>query len=222
MNTCEFCQRSYDPTRKGSGPRFCSHTCIGRMMKGRRVGTRLRKALRPCAVCGKPFMTASNFGNARCPTCKTHTCENCGKDFPSRMVSQRYCSQRCSGQANMRRRGSPKGPAHWGWKGDKAGSSVLSTYRGPRWYAIRDTVMERDSYTCQNCGAQPGETTIERLQGQTGKTVRYRRRMLAVHHADRFERDSPERYHEFNDLSKLVTLCLPCHRKAHPGSRESS
>ena len=75
--------------------------------------------------------------------------------------------------------------------------------------------MERDNYTCQQCGAQPGQRDISYVHGQTGKVVRYRRWMLHAHHVDGFERYSPKLYDQFNDPSKLVTLCIPCHNKAH-------
>ena len=93
-------------------------------------------------------------------------------------------------------------------------------YRGPQWPAISRQVMARDNYTCQSCGAQPGQREISYIHGRTGKLVRYRKWMLHVHHIDGFSRYAPELYDQFNDPSRLITLCLSSHNKVHPRSRE--
>lgn len=62
------------------------------------------------------------------------------------------------------------------------------TYRGPDWQEAKRQVLLRDHSTCQNCG----------------KT----RCRLDVHHI------IPWAISKDNLLANLVTLCLPCHKKA--------
>lgn len=65
---------------------------------------------------------------------------------------------------------------------------------GPNWQQIRKLVLQRDHYTCQSCGA------VERDQP------------LHVHH--KIPLRSFASNEQGNQLSNLVTLCPPCHRRA--------
>lgn len=59
---------------------------------------------------------------------------------------------------------------------------------GPDWHIQRTSCLQRDDYTCQECGARDD---------------------LEVHHWD------PYRFCFDNSLENLVTLCAPCHREMH-------
>ncbi len=58
----------------------------------------------------------------------------------------------------------------------------------PRWRRISRIVRERDSFTCQFCGADVNN-------------------FLQVHHVDFNENN--------DDLSNLITVCASCHQKIH-------
>lgn len=70
---------------------------------------------------------------------------------------------------------------------------------GAHWGEIREQILERDDYTCQNCG----------------RNEEYFQNGLHVHHiTPRREFDSPE---EANDPENLVALCQRCHPMAEHG-----
>jgi 5-methylcytosine-specific restriction endonuclease McrA len=84
------------------------------------------------------------------------------------------------------------------WRGRRAGAehpkwvdgNYSDTYRGPDWREVRLLALERDGYTCQDCG-------FVSLSGFD----------LAVHHR------IPWRLRQSNDLEWLVTLCRSCHSR---------
>ncbi len=77
------------------------------------------------------------------------------------------------------------------WKGGTNG------YRGPNWETQRQKALERDSYTCQDCGG-----TEDEISGK-----------LEVHHIIPFEVYGIENYLEANRLENLITYCTSCHMK---------
>lgn len=75
---------------------------------------------------------------------------------------------------------------------------------GPHWRNIRQHIRERDNFCCQNCGV----TQNEYIQAYNRK--------LDVHHITPLSEFSD--IEEANKDSNLITLCLPCHRKAEYGN----
>jgi 5-methylcytosine-specific restriction endonuclease McrA len=63
-------------------------------------------------------------------------------------------------------------------------------HRGPNWFAQRRKAKARDGGICQHCGAKG----------------------VDVHHIRPFR--FFDDFRPANELSNLVTLCKPCHRKA--------
>jgi hypothetical protein len=61
----------------------------------------------------------------------------------------------------------------------------------PMYITWRNTVFERDNYTCQDCGQRGGELNAHHLQG--------------------FKKFPKLRY----ELSNGITLCKKCHKKRH-------
>jgi 5-methylcytosine-specific restriction endonuclease McrA len=88
-------------------------------------------------------------------------------------------------EANVKR-----GSEHYCWKGGIARISK-SIRSGMKYYSWRDKVLERDNYTCQNCGKFGGK--------------------LHCHHKVEFAKNKDLRY----DVSNGITLCLDCHYKLH-------
>lgn len=68
-------------------------------------------------------------------------------------------------------------------------------YNGKRWKKVREIVLRRDGYLCQEC-------------------LRYGKRVGArdVHHIKHLE-DFPELAYE---RTNLISLCSKCHRERHP------
>jgi hypothetical protein len=83
-------------------------------------------------------------------------------------------------------RGQPKGAQAHRWLGGRRPSE--RTWRGPDWEEFRLAALERDGYTCQDCG----------FADFTGSG-------LHVHHI------IPWHLWPVNDLRWLVTLCRRCH-----------
>ena len=68
-------------------------------------------------------------------------------------------------------------------------------YQGTRWKIMRQRILRRDKYMCQNC----------RRYGR-------QREATEVHHIEHLE-DHPERAY---DPKNLVSLCHSCHNAQHP------
>ena len=68
------------------------------------------------------------------------------------------------------------------WKG----GSIPRTYRYRGWKELRESILERDNHTCQECGDT--------------------KRILHVHHI------IPWREAQNNEKSNLLTLCNKCHK----------
>jgi 5-methylcytosine-specific restriction endonuclease McrA len=71
-----------------------------------------------------------------------------------------------------------------------------SKIAGTGWAKVRVKALERDSFTCQNCG----ETNPK---------------LIVVHHRDYRGRNLPSKSDMNNDLANLVTLCHKCHNGIH-------
>lgn len=83
-------------------------------------------------------------------------------------------------------RGAQRGAQHWRW----CAGNYAPTYRGSDWLEVRGQALERDGYTCQDCGLTD-----------------FSAQKLHVHHI------IPFRFRPVNDLRWLVTLCESCHFK---------
>jgi 5-methylcytosine-specific restriction endonuclease McrA len=85
------------------------------------------------------------------------------------------------------------GSEHPNWKGGS------EKYRGKKWDSVRSEVLERDSYSCTECGL--GQEEHIKKYGQE----------LHVHHKTPFrEFGSVEKA---NRMENLETLCSSCHKK---------
>lgn len=68
------------------------------------------------------------------------------------------------------------------------GRDPIDSGYGPDWHIQRTSCLQRDDYTCQECGSNDD---------------------LEAHHWE------PYRFCYDNSLDNLVTLCAPCHREMH-------
>lgn len=87
-----------------------------------------------------------------------------------------------------------KGASNANWKGGKS-LWPFGNSRGPNFQEQSEKARERDEQTCQQCGQTEAELG----------------RRLDVHHKIPFE-NFPD-WREANDLSNLVSLCQPCHKR---------
>jgi hypothetical protein len=85
-------------------------------------------------------------------------------------------------------RGQPTGADAHKWRGGS--KRAAPTWRGPDWPEFRQAALERDGYTCQDCGF-----------------VDFTGEKLHVHHI------IPWRLRPVNEMRWLTTLCLRCHGK---------
>lgn len=166
--TCDFCSKSVlRPLSKLklSESHFCSKECYDKWKIKNLVGE------------NNPSWKS-----------KEVVCDQCRKTFflpPSKIgrYPRLFCSNRCKYKWMSENLSGENNP---NWLGGHIDS------RGPNWHEQRQKALERDGYTCQNCG------------GTNGK--------IDVHHI------IPYRYFddyiEANDLDNLITLCHSCHMRA--------
>jgi 5-methylcytosine-specific restriction endonuclease McrA len=116
-------------------------------------------------------------------------CDQCGCNFEGRkkrLVENKnnFCNREC--YFNFVRQGGArdheKGP---------------EPYYGPNWYKQRELARSRDNHTCQSCGV----TRDQHLEVYNQQPH--------VHHINPWH--EYDDYEERNDLSNLITLCIPCH-----------
>lgn len=81
-----------------------------------------------------------------------------------------------------------RGPDHPSWKGGTR-PARQADYRNPAYVAFRKTVLERDDWTCQDCGTRGGR--------------------LEVHHIKSWAEHPDLRYEPDNGM----TLCRSCHNR---------
>lgn len=75
---------------------------------------------------------------------------------------------------------------------------LVSFYHGVKWKRLRESVLTRDNYLCQDC------LSANKLVGAE-----------EVHHIIEVKEDWDKRY----DESNLISLCKSCHRKRHTRKR---
>jgi endogenous inhibitor of DNA gyrase (YacG/DUF329 family) len=170
---CEQCGDDFQVyPYREDSARFCSRECKDNHMKGK-------------SGAGTPA-----FSGAK----EEYECDNCGATFKTYPYHDTaHCSDECyreSLQAKYTGEGNPV------WRGGR-----VDNY-GPNWQAQRERALERDGYTCQDCGTHADE--MERSPD--------------VHHKKRLgwfkeEYDAPEWYERGNQVDNLVTLCPSCHMK---------
>jgi 5-methylcytosine-specific restriction endonuclease McrA len=206
--TCEHCGTTFHTRRlisKGNpAPRYCSLACVGAARRGIPLGERATGHIDlTCLHCGKtwsayPSRVERLFCSRACSDAYktvTLTCKQCGRLFtvPRSRADKQYCSHRCYGM-------SMKGQPTNRFAGRKP-YSPMAYYYGADWPEIVKQVRERDNYTCQMCGIHQSQ----------------RPRALSVHHIRPYRSFGPAAFNAAHDLSNLITLCQPCHRKVDKG-----
>ena len=123
-------------------------------------------------------------GNRKPKTIKQ--CEVCHNDFIAGRLKQRFCSNECKVNRFQ-------GENHPMWKGGRTSETrrARAKMEYKRW---RDTVFERDNYTCQEC----------KRRSKKGERIE-----INAHHILGFAENIDHRY----DLDNGITLCIECHKK---------
>lgn len=168
---------------------YCSYECANKAA--------VKEEVRICAYCGEPFTVNPSSSDICCswgcrvarskttdwPTSKKILCQcvQCGKEFyrspsaitnPRRSGGGKFCSRQCS--VASRRLDNTTSPSFYG---------------SGTWYQARKRILERDNYTCQQCG--------------------FKGKGLAVHHVELKRNGGTE------GDDNLITLCAHCHRMIH-------
>ncbi len=130
------------------------------------------KTYRRCVVCDKQFEPRGKQSVCS-PRCRnpidkpvyTRICPSCNKEFSTTIESKRLCARACRHEQEL----------------------ILQV----NWDSIREFVLERDNYTCQECDKMKIDTSLH------------------VHHIKPV-------YKGGQSVEKnLVTLCHDCHHKKH-------
>jgi hypothetical protein len=183
--------------------RYCSISCTSKRNPDNKVKSRV------CKQCRSEFTsrwraersTNQKFCSVQClrkfEACDTvsSTCDTCGSSIVRSRTrfnntKRHYCSTEC------RRKGN-RGENAGGWRGGVAVGR--NGFRGRGWLKIRDTIRERDKYTCRRCGKHESDNNGRKLS--VDHVVAFRN----------FETDEAA-----NDPENLVALCTSCHsHKTH-------
>lgn len=106
-------------------------------------------------------------------------CDECGEEIeriPAKVSDTNFCSREC--------------------KHEYFNDPETDFWQSNDWKDWRDSVFERDNYTCQDCGTEGGD--------------------LNAHHVER-RYESPDME---TDVDNGVTLCVECHVKRHEEAGE--
>jgi endogenous inhibitor of DNA gyrase (YacG/DUF329 family) len=179
---------------------FCSEECYSKNKKGEYT-TSIEYS---CDYCGDSTIVRGNtvdeYDNHFCSKeChgkyrsekhqKSLTCDNCGDEFERNVgnitSNNVYCSKECFGESN-------RGDDNSTWTG--GGNRFHQTREARVW---RESVFERDDYTCQDCGERGGK--------------------LNAHHIIRVS-DNEDKA---TDVDNGVTLCIECHAQRHEEAGET-
>lgn len=192
-NTCgteEYRQPKYI---NESGNHFCSNECHGKFLRDRIEAE--------CETCGTTFgkkrsqyeLTDNHYCSAECQNEGqkkriTTSCTNCGEEIkrvPADIeeFENHFCNSTCKYEYES-------GENHHRYRG-----GTTDFYRSTEGIEWRETVFERDNYTCQDCGDRGGN--------------------LNAHHIEP-KSESPEKK---DDKDNGVTLCIPCHANRHEGEK---
>lgn len=166
---------------QGTGD-YCSKECYAEDQKQR------NRVERECEYCGDTFSVlksrvergggvccSSECASKRSRNRVSCTCEYCGDEFTIRESAYerqgaKYCSNECQGMA-MR-------------------GSNPDTRQSPQYRQWREDVLERDDYSCQDCGAEDE---------------------LHAHHITPVS----ENQERVTDMDNGVTVCVDCHQRRH-------
>lgn len=169
-----------------------------------------------CRICGSEFSYfPSDKDGIYCPDCVESAdgllpenpanrervstectyCESEIEAYPSQVEARKrglFCDLDCYGKWLSE---NVVGDDHHQWEGG-------TLNYGRKWWRVRRKALERDDYTCQNCG----------------KTTADIGRNPDVHHIERVRNfDSPQQAHM---LENVITLCRSCHRNVEAGNTE--
>jgi 5-methylcytosine-specific restriction endonuclease McrA len=172
---CENCGDTFKVTQALDGYRkHCSRSCYAEMQSEKYTGA-----------------NASNFQGGTV----TIECEVCADVFEVKRAREdvaRFCSYDCMGEVYQ---DTMSGQDHPRW------IEAPDPYYGPNWDERRKQRLEKDDYTCQDCG----------------DSCENRDRNFPVHHItpirDFKNDDGTYDYKTANEMSNLITLCISCHQK---------
>lgn len=135
----------------------------------------------------------------------TVECDACGDTIPKRPSiaehrEHHFCDYTCYGQWCSEER---TGESHPRWEGG------VGLYYGPNWLPQRRRCLERDEYSCQECGI-----SRERHIEQYGRdlTVHHQRPVRDFYAESGGSGEEPD-WEEMNRLENLITVCIKCHHQ---------
>ncbi len=166
---------------------------ISATKKGRKLSAAHRRSISRAHKGRTPANWKSIFGKAWKP-CQWLTCKGCKGKFQTSKekgyAQTTYCSRNCykkyfTGTRGKKRKSNVV-PTHWNWKGGitPINHALRQSLEYEDW---RKKVLERDDYTCLNCGQIGG--------------------WLEVDHIKPWSRFPKLRF----DITNGRTLCKPCH-----------
>ncbi len=208
VKKCAFCGKVFEIKGAQWSKKFCSSACVSKhypekiqkLQENRGVKPRKRKESQ-CLVCEcvfehwvgrEPKYCSKKCWSKRNPKI-LNLCFFCGKDFWSyKHQDKKYCSKKCYGFSSTECKTGENANA---WKGGRTEKSKILRTR-KNYLDWRNSVFERDEWTCQKCG----------IKSKKGCRIH-----LHAHHKKTFS-DHPELR---TNIDNGVTLCKNCHLLEH-------
>jgi len=183
QKVCEICGQEFKST--GRRKRFCSWKC-----KNIFLGSKWRSNGKfvKCSYCGKEIWRKNYL-------IKKFNRFFCNKDCQNRYKSEFADYSWCSGEKQ------------WNWKGGISflEKKLYKQIRKKRKYILwRKVILERDNYTCQNCGRYGNELNVDHYPKPFALIVK-----------DNNLKNLKDMYKckELWEISNGRTLCKTCHHK---------
>jgi len=212
IKTCPNCGITFTPSSGNHKQVCCSRECaalydterIQRIISKRGTKPKTQKSHK-CIVCGREFYYSAYRDPKYCSKACWGVrgewifiqCAYCGKEKRVlacivKNVRNKYCSKKCY---DLHKRELYKGEKSHLWKGGKTKLSFIERTRAT--YRVwRESVFQRDHYTCQKCGS---------------RSRKDREVYLHAHHIKHFSSHPELRFVVDNG----ITLCSKCHELYH-------
>lgn len=201
INECVVCKTKFENKNKylrKTCSKKCNYILVSSKTKNRGKG----KLTKKCVICNTEFTTWPSGDYKTCGGKCTHKLQSINatgkkKSEEHRKNISQALKNSDKAKKNWFKKGKDNpaygrnqtGPANNNWKGGKTNTNQKRR-NDPRLIEWRKKVMERDNFTCQDCG---------------------KRGYLHAHHIIPFSEDFSKAF----DINNGKTLCVSCHEKVH-------
>lgn len=202
---CKHCGENFATSKKNQ--KYCSIKCLTESQK--------QRVMTKCCYCEKEYeVVKCNYNKNKFNYCSDKCrqnghgseilgenngrynsikvqCEHCGKDIfrrESKIVERNFCGRKCYSEYRKIHYSKEN---HSCWNPNISDEERLNKRKCEEYYNWRDSVFERDNYTCQCCGEDTHNNN--------------------AHHLNGYNWDIDNR----TNVDNGITLCYTCHSNFH-------